>query len=610
MENSIIPTEKTQNTCKNNAIDVVPKPEGVNSSLREAKQKKGKKEYTCIKGKGLFCNDKLISESCIKVESLTRTLESTEWSKRIKFENMDGKTRTIDIPCRTIVETKETLRILADAGFSMSCDRRGLAEYLVSAEPSERIILIKKIGWINNATRETKEYICPSFTVASSCSGYSLASGINDYGFAKKGTLEEWQANICKHCEGNSILTFALCVGLSGPLLKFFPTIGTTIINLVGRSSIGKTSVLSAVASLWGSRKFLQQWRTTSNALESVAESHNDCLLILDELSQAPGKDIGNIVYMLGNEKGKSRLTVDAGIRKSKEWRLSILSSGEVGISDKINEGGERTKAGQLMRCIDIDAQVSDEFGVYDCLHNFNDGAELSNLLKEKSVEYYGTAAEEFIKMLVQENDLQTTLSDLYKQTKRGIMEKFRLAEADGQVIRAVETFALILTTGILASSDYYGILTHNISGIEMSVYAVFVRWLSDRGGKKSMEEQETVNFVRDFLLQNEDRLQPIGESGKSEDERLRNNRLGFIEKSESGVIYYIIPKSFKEEICKGRNIRTVRKFLKKDNILQMESVEYKEGYRERDKRISIDGKQTMMTTLVVKNDLSDNNEE
>ncbi|MDR0581029.1 MAG: DUF927 domain-containing protein, partial [Holosporaceae bacterium] len=47
-----------------------------------------------------------------------------------------------------------------------------------------------------------------------------------------------------------------------------------------------KTSALCVAASLWGTKKFMQQWRSTSNALEAVAESHNDGLLILDELGQ------------------------------------------------------------------------------------------------------------------------------------------------------------------------------------------------------------------------------------------------------------------------------------------------------------------------------------
>jgi putative DNA primase/helicase len=130
-------------------------------------------------------------------------------------------------------------------------------------------------------------YIVPSFTIkaANNKKSFFLDDGVENYGYEINKTLTEWKDNVGKYCVKNDILTLAFCVGLSGPLLKFFPVVGTTIVNLTGKSSIGKTTVLHVAASLWGSsRKFIQQWRTTSNALEAVAESHNDSLLILDEL--------------------------------------------------------------------------------------------------------------------------------------------------------------------------------------------------------------------------------------------------------------------------------------------------------------------------------------
>jgi uncharacterized protein (DUF927 family) len=33
---------------------------------------------------------------------------------------------------------------------------------------------------------------------------------------------------------------------------------------------------------------------------------------LLDELGQVQAKDVGNIVYMLGNSKGKSRMNADS----------------------------------------------------------------------------------------------------------------------------------------------------------------------------------------------------------------------------------------------------------------------------------------------------------
>jgi putative DNA primase/helicase len=205
------------------------------------------------------------------------------------------------------------------------------------------------VGWIGDDS-----FVCPSFSTSQNeKSSFSLVSNTKTSGFAKRGTLAEWTQNVSTLCEGNKILTLALCVGLSGVLLRRLKHFNTAIINFIGKSSIGKTTALHVAASVWGEpKKFIQQWRSTSNALEAVAESYNDCLLILDELGQVQAKDIGNTVYMLGNSKGKSRMNADSELKKNKEWTLSILSSGEVSIADKIAESKEKVKAGQLIRYI------------------------------------------------------------------------------------------------------------------------------------------------------------------------------------------------------------------------------------------------------------------
>ncbi|MDR2646078.1 MAG: DUF927 domain-containing protein [Holosporaceae bacterium] len=504
--------------------------------------------------------DVLISGSYIKLIAMIRTPERTEWFNLIEFDDMDGKRRTIEIPCDTLLDSRETLQLLARAGFSKIYCCKPIVDYLKAALPSERIVRIKKSGWIND-----KEYACPSFQVTNNDNSYSLTSREN-YGFSKNGTLEEWKNNLCRYCENNSVLTLGLCVGLSGVLLKWFPAIGSNAINLMGRSSIGKTSVLYVAASLWGTKKFVQQWRSTSNALEAVAESHNDGLLVLDELGQISSKDLGNIVYMLGNEKGKSRLNSDSELRKSKEWRIAILSSGEIGIVDKIAEAGEKAKTGQTVRFIDIDAQISDLNGIYENLHECKSGADLSNLLKENCTKYHGFAAEEFVKSLISTD--RETITGIYDAAKNKLFEEFNLSEADPHVIRVAETMTLYITTGILASSDYCGIFTHNIISIEDAIYAIFNRWLADRGGKKSTEDHMIIEHVIGFLMQHESRYRKIYDF----EERTIVNCLGFMEKTTDATVFYIIPKLFREEMCKGMNVKMVRKILKKARILEIDA--------------------------------------
>lgn len=595
MGNNNINLDNSQNISENNAS--APETGGEAAAVNTASgyhHDKERRLWRNVDGKDSI----LISESYIEVVALTCTKESLEWSNRISFDDMDGKRRYIDIPCKILLETRETQKLLADSGFSKRWCTVNVVNYLKSAEPAKRMLQINRTGWISDT-----EYICPSFTVPTR-DNYFLLGDTNNYGFAKRGDFKGWQERICKNCEGNHILTFALCVGLSGVLLRFFPTLSTTIINLVGKTSIGKTTALRVSASLWGGHKFIRQWRATDNALEGSAEYYNDALMILDELGQIDSKKVSEIVYMLGNEKGKGRSKADATLKKVKEWSISILSSGEIGIADKIEEGGKKAKGGILVRCIDIDAHISEEFGVFNTLHGFNSGAEFSNYFKTQTAEYYGTAAEAFVSHLSKHNI--ESIMDLYNDLKQRIFEEFGLCEADFEVQRMAEAFALFYTAGALASADNYGVFTHNIEGIESAIYAVFRRLLEDRGGKKSCEEQEIIQHIVGFLMQHEARFRKIGiiirEDGsevKGLPEDAKINCLGYMEAYPDRTIYYINPKLFKEEICNGLSYKIVRKILLKAGVLQVESDNS-------DKRIFISGSQKRMTNLIIKKTFDD----
>ena len=82
----------------------------------------------------------------------------------------------------------------------------------------------------------------------------------------------------------------------------------------------------------------MRTWRTTSNALEGTAAMHNDSILLLDELSQVSADQLAESAYMLSNGQGKGRATKEGLIRKSLKWRLLFLSSGEVSLTNMLDE--------------------------------------------------------------------------------------------------------------------------------------------------------------------------------------------------------------------------------------------------------------------------------
>lgn len=513
-------------------------------------------QYT-VRGGGLYLGEKRISDP-IKVTALSRTVANDGWKKTICFLNMDGEKCVCHLSQKTLLDKTETLKILGDLGFNLNCDPKNLVAYLLRAKPSKRLREVLKIGWIDQDT-----FICPSFSICKKENEEFFLSNDEGHGFEKKDSLEEWQEQICALCEGNSILTLALCVGLSGVLLNPL-NIEPVMVNLVGRSSIGKTTALYVAASLWGNpKKFIQQWRTTSNALEALAENHNDCLLILDELGQIQASEIGNTVYMLGNAKGKKRLNKDSELKPSREWNLAVLSSGEIGISEKIEESGKKAKAGQMVRCIDIESLRSDELGIFDTLHDdIENGANFSNLLKQAALKHHGVASEKFITSLV---NADINIRDLYEQQKRKLIEP--LGEADGEVIRVAETFALFLLCGILACR--FKVFTHREDELVEIISEVFRRWLKERGGKRSIEESQISERLHGALEINKGYFDQVNNGVVTETRS--NIWWGIHEISHDFEKYYINASAFRNEIFKGFNQKSVRKILLDKNLLLLD---------------------------------------
>lgn len=71
---------------------------------------------------------------------------------------------------------------------------------------------------------------------------------------------------------------------------------------------------------------------------KSALELHNDTFYTLDEMSEAPGKSMSEVIYMLGNGSGRARANQDGSARRVKKWCCPVLSTGEVRVERSQDE--------------------------------------------------------------------------------------------------------------------------------------------------------------------------------------------------------------------------------------------------------------------------------
>jgi putative DNA primase/helicase len=331
--------------------------------------------------------------------------------------------------------------------------------------------------------------------------------------------------------------------------------------NFKGRSSCGKTTCLLIAVSVCGSPKFKKSWKSTSNAIEGICFLHNDNLLALDEFGQVDSKEAGNTAYMIAQGMGKNRQNSDSTQRRIKTWRTMLISTGEVGLAEHMQEKGMKTKAGQLVRFCDIPAEVEKGYGCFESIHGCDNGSDFATKIKVACESYYGTPIGEFVNVLSQEKDIST-------QFLKHAMEDFAAdisRDFDGQVKRVARRFGLLYGAIWLAiRKDLLGsYLTEEDA--KWAITTCFESWLNDRGTTGNFESKSIIENVIRLIRENSD--------SKFPDVNWKENsecgpRYAQIWGRKEGDIYYISCETFKKHFCEGENPKTVIKTLEEEGII------------------------------------------
>ena len=337
----------------------------------------------------------------LHVDAVTRNEgKDGDYGRLLRFRNSDNRWLTWAMPNELLAGKPDSiLAVLLSMGLDVDYKRRSqVCQYIASQHPQRRVIAATSTGW------HTPElFIMPRQNIGTGDAIFqSEAANGDDYRHA--GTLAEWQANIGARCEGNPLLLLSVGASLAGVLLFHVQRQGGGF-HIVGDSSTGKSSAILAGASVWGhGEDFKRTWRATGNGLEGIASQRNDTLLALDEIGEADPREIGAVVYAMANGSGKTRASRNGAARAIKRWRVMLFSSGELGLSALMAEGGKRSRAGQEIRLLDIPARRA--FGAWDNLHGMSGGREFSDAIQRASVTDYGHAGPEFIRKLLASGDV------------------------------------------------------------------------------------------------------------------------------------------------------------------------------------------------------------
>jgi uncharacterized protein (DUF927 family) len=522
--------------------------------------------------------------SQIRLLAASRDAQGTEWGAILEVIDPDGVAHTWAMPRELLADPVAIVRELSRLGATvnqMPQVRPKLYAYLSEVVPSERARCVSRTGW--HTVGDSHVYVRPDGVVGDCAERvvFQSTSAVT-VDCAISGTVDEWQRAVAAPAAGNSRIVFAISVAFAAPLLALAdePSGG---LHLVGASSSSKTTALKVAASVYGPPdRYVRTWRATSNGLESIAAAHNDGLLCLDELAQLDPREASAAAYLLANGQGKSRASRSGGARPVAQWRLFYLSSGETTLSAHGEQTGRRTSPGAEIRLANVPVDAGAGMGGVEELHGHATPAALADDLRSSASRFHGAVGREWLRRLVADRaQIALTISE----ELRALVAMLAPAGASGQVTRVARRFALIAFAGELATR--FSLTGWREGEATTATKKCFDAWLADFGGGdgKVREDLKILAQVRGFLeAHGASRFQAIGEELKTvqnrcgfwrpiDDPAAKKNKFGGQE--SSGREFLVLPESFRNEVCKGIDVRAAIRVLRDRGALVGEDHEH-----------------------------------
>lgn len=250
---------------------------------------------------------------------------------------------------------------------------------------------------------------------------------------APQGTLDAWLTIVNYRVLGNIHLQLALAIGLSAPvahLLRAAKVIAEVPFwSLIGESSTGKTTALRLMASCWGSPEesdgLISDFHTTETAFFAMLEGFGIPHLI-DEATREMNRDFAPIIYSLSKGADKWRCDTKGIVKARKKFSGVVVISGENSLFEQ-----STPNLGTYARMVELNLTWTND-------------ADHARRLSAELRRNYGTAAEPFVKLLLQ---IQEETPQLLEQLFDTELTKLKteIGNVSGPEERLLNMYATVL---------------------------------------------------------------------------------------------------------------------------------------------------------------------
>jgi hypothetical protein len=317
---------------------------------------------------------------------------------------------------------------------------------------------------------------------------------------------------------------FVLASGFAAPLVKLL-RVRNFAIHIWGDSRQGKTAIGKAALSVWGSpNECLMSFFSTLVGVEQLIGFFRNLPVMIDEKQIAVNKIdfVDSLMYILGEGKGKTRGTKNGSLAEYATWETLAVTTGEHPISSDNSTTGVKTRVLELH--------------VKDVLNE-----EQAIALHVGFKDLYGTAGPEFIKKIMNFEELQPLYNELFATV---------VEQLPDLMSSHLSALALIGITDALVGQWIFGEDKDVAAQGAWAMISEVGAMLEDRG-QADLAERSYI-FFQSFLQENACRFGENFEYG-----------YGWYDKDN---IVYVNQAVFKREMEKGRfnATRTISDFIER----------------------------------------------
>lgn len=183
----------------------------------------------------------------------------------------------------------------------------------------------------------------------------TLAPSIIDYkdAFKSKGSLELWRLAVAPFAESTEH-AFGILAGFAAPLMRFTSYEGA-VVNLVGETGSGKSTVQQIVASIYGDYRALDMKHAdTPMSKFRKLGVFSSLPATIDEITNVHPEELSTFIYQVSQGRERNRLKSDGAERNNPfTWQTIVISSSNKSIYETLSTFRDNTLA-ESIRALEI----------------------------------------------------------------------------------------------------------------------------------------------------------------------------------------------------------------------------------------------------------------